>query len=261
MYTFVRMSGSPPSSYFTGTTNLQQLDAAELEQQLDAAPFDASLRLLTAIKSGDVGMGQSMLYSRDRTFLAKMVEENSEQAIFLDQQDTGGMTEKQEDIKSNDVQVPVVLEPQQSDEEIEPFIPASEDITGQGDPDSPAIPGKKKKKKGGTAAIKRKTKPSFRLKEYSGISPFAQWLVSFKVDDLEKRLKKEAKKEKKRLLEENARKSVTRSSSTISEPLAEILRIQGHFEDAKKMYGQLMQKFPEKSSYFAAKIDEINKVT
>jgi hypothetical protein len=260
LYTFVRMSGSTPSSYFIGTTNLQQLDAAELKQQLVSVPFDTSLRLLTAIKSGDARMGQSMLYSRDRIFLAKMMEENTEETFSQNKRDTSVMTEEQEGIKEDGVRVLAELELQQTEEETIPVIPTSADIVEQDDPDLELMPGKKKKKDG-SGGIKQKSKQSFRLKEYSGISPFAQWLVSFKVDDLDKRLKKEAKKEKKRLLEENARKSVTRSSSTISEPLAEILRIQGHFEDAKKMYGQLMQKFPEKSSYFAAKIDEINKVT
>ncbi len=239
---------------------MQQLDAAELEHQLVSGPFDASLRLLSAIKSGDAGMGQSMLYSRDRIFLAKMMEENKQEALNQNPTKTAIQTENQSDSKEYDGQDLEALEQQQLIDNIESVIPMPTDAVQEDVADLPAVT-RKKKKKGGALAMKRKSKQPFRLKEYSGISPFAQWLVSFKVDDLEKRLKKEAKKEKKRLLEENAKKSVTRSSSTISEPLAEILRIQGHFEDAKKMYGQLMQKFPEKSSYFAAKIDEINKVT
>jgi len=254
------MSGSSPSSYFTGTSDLQQLDPAELEQQLASVPFDTSLRLLTAIKSGDTGMGQSMLYSRDRVFLAKMMEENKQEDLNQNPAQTAIQTENQSDSKEFDRQVLAALEPQQTNEITVPIVTMSTDAIKENIQDLPAVTGKKKKK-GGGSSMKGKIKQSFRLREYSGISPFAQWLVSFKVDDLEKRLKKEAKKEKKRLLEENAKKSVTRSSSTISEPLAEILRIQGHFEEAKKMYGQLMQKFPEKSSYFAAKIDEINKVT
>ena len=54
---------------------------------------------------------------------------------------------------------------------------------------------------------------------------------------------------------EEARKSITKSNTIVSEPLAEILAIQGHLDDAKKMYEQLMMKYPEKSSYFAAKIN------
>jgi len=98
------------------------------------------------------------------------------------------------------------------------------------------------------------------LKEYSGISDFSKWLLSFKKDDVEKRIKKEEKAARKKIIEDNARKSVTKSSAIISEPLAEILASQGHLDDAKKMYEQLMHKYPEKSSYFAAKINNLIKI-
>ncbi len=79
--------------------------------------------------------------------------------------------------------------------------------------------------------------------------------MSFKEDDIDQKIKKEEKAAKKRKLEESARKSITKSNTIVSEPLAEILAIQGHLDDAKKMYEQLMMKYPEKSSYFAAKIN------
>jgi hypothetical protein len=101
---------------------------------------------------------------------------------------------------------------------------------------------------------------SFKLKEYSGISEYAKWLLTFKKVDIEKQIRKEEKTAKKRALEANAKKSVTKSDLIASEPLAEILAIQGHFDDAKKMYEQLMHKYPEKSSYFAAKINNLLKI-
>lgn len=114
--------------------------------------------------------------------------------------------------------------------------------------------GKKNTKKN-----KQKQK-SFKLKEYSGISEYAKWLLAFKKVDVEKQIRKEEKAAKKRALEANAKKSVTKSDQIASEPLAEILAIQGHFDDAKKMYEQLMHKYPEKSSYFAAKINNLLKI-
>lgn len=106
----------------------------------------------------------------------------------------------------------------------------------------------------------KKKQSKFKLKEYRGISQYALWLLSFKKDDLEKKIKKEEKLARKKAFEENARKSITKSSAIISEPLAEILASQGHLDDAKKMYEQLMLKYPEKSSYFAAKINHLIKI-
>lgn len=254
--TFAFMSSLIPSSYFNGTVDVNQLDESILDQHIRMAPFDASLRLLAALKSGNANKGQSMLYSRERTFLTKMFEkkdsENTLGIVYTEVPEFSNLEVKDIDSVSTvnvDEQQPVLHHDAITEDAL-----SDENHSGM----DPKPKADKKKKK--SEPKKQKQKKPFQLHEYGGISPFAQWLVSFKVDDLDKRLKKEAKKEKKRKLEENAKKSVTRSSSTISEPLAEILRMQGHLEDAKKMYGQLMQKFPEKSSYFAAKIEEINKV-
>jgi hypothetical protein len=255
MSTFVTMSSLTPSSYFNGIADLHQLDDSMLSQHINSAPYDASLRLLAAFTSGDVTKGQSMLYSRERMLLAKMLKDHKEEkSTTLEEVETPLATypESTTGGSGQTLEVPVKnldLDSQENVSEEET------DIIGTQENPKP----KSKKNKIQSEVKNQKSLKSFRLVEYGGISPFAQWLISFKVDDLDKRLKKEAKKEKKRQLEENARKSVTRSSSTISEPLAEILRTQGHFEDAKKMYGQLMQKFPEKSSYFAAKIEELKK--
>lgn len=105
-------------------------------------------------------------------------------------------------------------------------------------------------------ASKGKSK-SFKLREFGGISEFSLWLISLERDDLEKRLKKEAKKDQKRQLAASARKSITKSDEIISESLAQILENQKHFDEAKKMYTQLMHKYPEKSRYFAEKIDKL----
>jgi len=111
----------------------------------------------------------------------------------------------------------------------------------------------KKKKK------KKKKKKGFRLEEFAGITSYSKWLLSFKRNDIEKKIAKELKENKKRELTQIANKSITKSKSLVSEPLADLLVQQGHFDEAKKMYEQLMHKNPEKSRYFAAKIENLLK--
>jgi hypothetical protein len=45
----------------------------------------------------------------------------------------------------------------------------------------------------------------------------------------------------------------------ISETYANLLATQGYTQKAIELYQRLMLKFPEKSGYFAAKIDELQK--
>jgi pentatricopeptide repeat protein len=85
-------------------------------------------------------------------------------------------------------------------------------------------------KKSAKKKIKKSKKNKYTLKEFSGISPFSKWLLTFKKTDIDKKI--------------------------ISEPLADLLASQGHFDEAKKMYEQMMMKYPEKSSYFASKINQ-----
>jgi hypothetical protein len=61
-------------------------------------------------------------------------------------------------------------------------------------------------------------------------------------------------------VEEIAQRSVTPSEETVSETLAALLEKQGQHEEAVAMYEKLKLKFPEKSSFFAAKIDAIKRM-
>jgi hypothetical protein len=73
-------------------------------------------------------------------------------------------------------------------------------------------------------------------------------------DPLEKEKKKKKKKKK---MHDLAAKSIEEDEDLVSEMLANILAIQGHKKQAKAMYEKLCLLFPEKSDYFAAKIEKL----
>jgi hypothetical protein len=56
----------------------------------------------------------------------------------------------------------------------------------------------------------------------------------------------------------SAQKSITPSEEIISEPLAKILFIQGHYLEAKLMYKKLSIKYPESTEKYIKEINEIN---
>ena len=61
------------------------------------------------------------------------------------------------------------------------------------------------------------------------------------------------------IVAEIARLSVTENAHLASETLADLLATQQQYDKAAKMYERLIMKFPEKSAYFAAKIEKLKK--
>ncbi|MDX9906383.1 MAG: hypothetical protein RBS55_07350 [Bacteroidales bacterium] len=59
--------------------------------------------------------------------------------------------------------------------------------------------------------------------------------------------------------EDYARKSIEENDGILSETLARLVAAQGKKEKAIKIYQQLMLKYPQKSSYFAAQIEKLKK--
>jgi hypothetical protein len=73
-------------------------------------------------------------------------------------------------------------------------------------------------------------------------------------DSIEKDKKKKKKKKK---MHDLAARSLEQDDEIVSEMLANILALQGHKKQAKAMYEKLCLQFPEKSDYFAAKIEKL----
>ena len=272
-------------TYFTDQPSLDQLSITELEQLLDLEPYSVLHRMLLAKKMSTIEGQDLMLRTGDRLSVHYLLNGKSDPfqdslgAEIPDSYDENFVSvhnEPNEDAelivrdKIRDAEnFPTMNALEQTDPSDNTETEGIHSIILRKDSDSGTtefpigenteIEEMISKKKNQSPSKKKKQK-KFKLKEYSGISDFSKWLLSFRHDDVEKQILKEEKAAKKRLLEESAKKSVTKSASIISEPLAEILASQGHLDDAKKMYEQLIAKFPEKSSYFAVKINELIKI-
>ncbi|NJN34872.1 MAG: hypothetical protein HC817_12090 [Saprospiraceae bacterium] len=66
-------------------------------------------------------------------------------------------------------------------------------------------------------------------------------------------------KKKKRKMHDLAKNSLVKHDDMVSETLADMLAAQGNDEKAIEMYDRLSLIFPEKSNYFAAKIEKLRK--
>jgi len=75
----------------------------------------------------------------------------------------------------------------------------------------------------------------------------------------EKKDKKKKKKKKKRKQQADDGDPIILSDEVYSETLAELLESQGHTTEAIAMYEKLRLKYPEKSRFFAAKIEKLHK--
>ncbi len=74
-----------------------------------------------------------------------------------------------------------------------------------------------------------------------------------------KKKKKKKKKNKKKKKKKAWKKSFQPDEAIVSEALAELLATQGHYEKAIEMYQKLRLIIPEKSIFFAQKIEELGK--
>ena len=107
------------------------------------------------------------------------------------------------------------------------------------------------------------------LREYQEeLSEFSAWLMGQKEDQKkskkkkkkkDKGIKKKSKKKKKSKLEKLISHSIAEREEAITETYADLIASQGHVDKAVELYKKLQLKFPEKSSYFARKIEELNK--
>ena len=104
--------------------------------------------------------------------------------------------------------------------------------------------------------------------EKEGQSPeetrFTDWLEGLKKSSKsdnkssETAKKKKKKKKKKAKKDKAKKKHELEQAEIISETLAELMAKQGYTEKAIEMYNRLSLLFPEKNSYFASKIEDLN---
>ena len=118
---------------------------------------------------------------------------------------------------------------------------------------------------------KNKDKEVQKSSEESKKDSFEAWLASLQASikskeaELEekkkpkkkKKKKKKSKKKKKKKELKVAKVSLAEDEGVVSETLADLLAKQGYIEKARHMYHKLSLLFPEKSTYFAGKIENL----
>jgi hypothetical protein len=137
-----------------------------------------------------------------------------------------------------------------------------------------SVKSKKKSKKGSKKKDKNSNETeqiddgqsSKSERDLSGLSDFSAWLLAQSKESHINPLKeisekKKNKKPKQKLKKKSAREKKKKNKGLVSEPLADLLASQGHIEEAVEMYQKLSLIIPEKSAFFAAKIDKIQKDT
>lgn len=209
-------------------------ESEENDDALDELPIESTEILISETSEPETAL--DVFHNTDISFLKKLTPETQE----------GSMLNEQENIE---LEIDPKIEINDGNNQIS-MIENAESTANETAGLNPSIgknKGKSKLKK------KKKKKNKFSLDDFSGTSDYVQWL--FKLSGKHSQLKS-GKKEKKKT-DESVKKSITKSDAIISEPLADILAAQGHVADAVKMYQQLILKFPEKSSYFAPKIDKL----
>ncbi len=131
---------------------------------------------------------------------------------------------------------------------------------------------KKRKKKIEYILVDSAKSPKFKLNDYEGVSNYTSWLLEQEsINDVNNEGKKTARNETKKSKKKKTKKkkksktlkvavdSIKKQDSIISEPLANILALQGHKKKARKMYTKLAHVFPEKKTYFEEKIKSLKK--
>jgi len=256
--------------YFTDSSELAAISELELENKMEDAPNVSAYRMLLAKKRSNIDGLDIMLGNNDRVWLHYLLHSGNgisdineysiqEKSLNENNNNTAEIKyiktshEESSEVRTLDADLNLASSfLERNDNNVVEINTVTENREVQTKYKTTQIEEIKKTKK-----TKNR---EFKLKEYSGISEFAIWLLSFRNNEVEKLIIKEEKLAKKKLFEQNAMKSVKKTSTIISEPLAEILTSQGHLDDAKKMYEQLMLKYPEKSIYFAAKINSLIKI-
>ncbi len=232
--------------------DLLKLSKTDLENIVAAAPYSQLHQMVLAMKNGDSHVGT--LYQFKTGEYQKLENEQTEylqKFIFPKAETTHSMPvialeeekiieeQKSKSTSSDSMQTLLVVDEKGKKKKGKKKKKKTEKKKGV------------KKKKGKKKKKKKKNTNSFSTEE--NLSPYTMWLLSKSDSEIKEKKAKKKKKKKKKVTE----KSVAMDSTLVSEPLANLLVNQGHFEQAIDMYEKLSLIFPEKSSFFAAKIEEI----
>lgn len=205
------------SKYFLEPFSLDTLSVSDIEGEISNAPFATPYRMLLAKKMSDYESQQLMLLNNDRVWMHYMKNADSNIPSIFDQSFLNNLNENSIDSKhrlsegfenvesaenlNQNLEQDMLIADHEENliEEISTQVIYSEterkveeEISVSND-----YPKNKKKK------VKK-----FKLNEYRGISEYSKWLLSFKKDDIEKKIKKEEKAARKKAFDEDPKKSV-----------------------------------------------------
>jgi len=255
--------------------DLLKLSVEELEHILAVAPYSELHQIAHAIKKNELPKGAMHQVEETAFFnMYKLQEAISEEIIISsaapqlvvapetvqekEQPSIEFKEKKQDKVKKSEkkkkeesVQHEEVIKPEKKKKEAsvqqeEAIKPEKKKNKKKKDISTGKTIGKKKKKAKKKKGSRKNVK-SLQIESSAGLSDFSIWLLEQSGQSEIHAIKKTPKKKKK----------VKKDKSVVSEPLADLLALQGHTLQAIDMYHKLSLIFPEKSAFFAAKIDKI----
>ncbi|MBX2816455.1 MAG: hypothetical protein KTR24_10670 [Saprospiraceae bacterium] len=281
----ILLSGKPLSYYLEVPQRSGEIEAGQLEKLLQAYPYSEQLHTLRVIRhylaSGRMDeslLQQAATYAKDRTQLAAVLSRLDDHSSTMTEDTPMAGSERYADDQPPGESAAANLEPE---------VPVAHSFaseryleTRDGEPkvvktkiidDDASDPIAQRKKADASGKKKSKRKKKTRLAkaladleqkqvtEKSHVDDFVLWLQRLDGMIEEKSMKPAhaAKRKKKKSTPKQKKKKSSELSTPISETLADLLAMQGRTDQAIEMYKALGLKYPQKSTFFAAKIRDL----